>query len=258
VAVARPRRFAGARVRLDGGPWHALPSRLDVEAELLRHNARARPRLLAAAALAMLPRAVATDALRERVGDGEGGARDAAAQIGGVALDAWLGEALPADTRSWTLLPAEVFCDRFRLPAGRHLLQLELSGAEPRRLDGDFDLEPGGLALLDLVTAAGPPGVEPDAEAAPESPLRAPDAGRNLTDTPEGRQALALLGALGLVDPPRRAAPPRRTGLPRRSQAHHGLQHGVQHGAAPPLVPGGSLPFPGVCHQFPGPSLPKE
>lgn len=185
-------RSSGARqveLSVDGISQGEVPTLLDFAGQAVRRYDEQFPRLLAAAALQVVPRAWLSDAVERGLRDNdqpEWSARNNWARFGGFLAGELTAEALPADTRCWSLLPATVRARRVNLPAGTHTLSLALHGgrsAAPRVVEWTVTLEPGGFALVQLASAIG------DGWSPPPPPPA-----RNLSATPAGQQALQLLG----------------------------------------------------------------
>jgi hypothetical protein len=186
-----PRSRGSPRVDLlvDGASAGPLPELLDYGGQSLRRYDDEFPRLLAAAALQVVPRAFIADFVERGLSDHDepaGSPQNTWARFGGFLAGELVAEALPADTRCWTLLPATVRATRISLPAGTHTISVEMSGpaGAQRRAEWTVQLDPGGFALVQLTAAVGA-GFSPAA-----SPLA-----RDLTATTAGQQALELLQA---------------------------------------------------------------
>ena len=185
-----PRSPGSARVQLsiDGSEPAEVPELLDADGQARQRYDEEFPRLLAAAALQVLPRAWLSHAVEHSLRDGDQSdhsPRNTWARLGGFLAGELMAETLPADTRSWTLLPASVRATRVVVPAGTHRLEVMLHGppgGEPRRAEWEIELEPGGFALVHLAGAVG----------GGWSPVPAPPA-REVTGSAEARQALELL-----------------------------------------------------------------
>ena len=192
--VGRPSGFERASIALDGGAPRDLPVLLDVERQAAERWSGEFPRLLASAALAAVPRALLQDAVTRAVRDGdrpEGDVRNVLAEFLGYFAAEAVAEALPADTRAWTLLPARVRAARFVVPAGRHELAVEsagpVGGGAPRRADWVIEVGEGALVVASDFTAVG---------AGWRAPLLPdPPPGTDLTARPVGVAARELLGA---------------------------------------------------------------
>jgi len=187
--VARPSRWKRAVVLLDGGPVAEAPVLLDLSAQLRARYDRDFPSLLAAAAFAAIPRALAGQAVQHEIASHQGDhAHDDLQQalgfLAGFFTEELLAEALPADTRCWTLLPGDVRALRLHVPAGTHDIAVDLLGTQTRRLHWSVTVEPGGFALVNAITAleeAWQPPTEPRTQ--------------DLTHQPAGLAALELLEA---------------------------------------------------------------
>jgi len=191
--VPRPGGYARIEVELDGALAGAPAPLLDVAAQAAQRYADEQPRILAAALLAAVPRAFAADAVRRAARDDDqedDSTRNIAADLLGFLAGEMLAEVFPADTRCWTLLPAEFRVLRLPLPPGVHhvavTLQDSVLHAPPRRVEWEVELRAGELAVLQCVTAVeeGWTPLEPPGE-------------EDLTGTLAGQQALELLDATG-------------------------------------------------------------
>lgn len=194
--VPRAGGYARIEVELDGAPAGVPASLLDVASQASRRYADELPRLLAAAVLAAWPRALLSDELRDRLRDDDrpdDSTRNILADLAGFFGGELLAEALPADTRCWTLLPAEYRVLKLPLPAGSHRVAVTLRdsalGAPPRRVEWQVDLSAGKLAVIDCVTAL------EEGFSAAEAPGE-----QDLTGTLAGGRALELLGAASEAD----------------------------------------------------------
>lgn len=187
--VARPSGFARAAVFVDGKPVGSPTTLLDIAEQAERRYAAEFPRLIAAAALQAVPRALVADKLVDELSDkdkSDHATRNEVARLFGSLAIEWLSSALPSDTRCWTLLPREVRAMRLNLPAGKHVIEVELDGeavtGKSRRMKWTVDVVPGGLALVNVITAT-----REGWRALPDPPSE------NLTSQPAGVAALALL-----------------------------------------------------------------
>ena len=192
LPVLAPRSAGAARVELsvDGRSVGDVPILLDVAGQSALRYDREVPRLLAAAALQVVPRAWLSEAVEHQLGDSRqpsDSPRNTWARLGGFLAGELTAEALPADTRCWSLLPATVRATRVNLPAGTHTLAVALYGgafhASPRRVEWSVTVESGGFALVQLAGAVGGDWSPPPTPAA-----------QNLSATPAGQQALRWLG----------------------------------------------------------------
>jgi len=156
--VPRAGGFARMQLWLDGDEAPPPVTLLDVAGQSARRHADELPRLLASALLAATPRALAAGALRDAARDDDRpdhSTRNILADLLGFLGGELLAEALPADTRCWTLLPAEFRVQRLSVPAGTSRLVLDLldGAGEPRRVMWELTLAEGELAVVHVVTA---------------------------------------------------------------------------------------------------------
>ena len=83
----------------------------------------------------------------------EAAGEDVAGEVGGflgrVASRALATATERADTRSWSILPAELLLARFQLPPGQHRLRISYDGLFDRRELLEFDIE---IRAGDVVT----------------------------------------------------------------------------------------------------------
>ncbi|MCB9896631.1 MAG: hypothetical protein H6825_01380 [Planctomycetes bacterium] len=186
--VRRPSSFEGASVALDGDARGDVPMLYDLGAHTLLRFDDERPRLIAAAIVQAGASAIASAALGKaaeeavkRSGDDKKKnkqddelAKAGAAAVGNIvasAFDLAFGEAQGTDTRSWTLLPDRLGALRLDVPPGKHTVSVLLRGAVPRTVGQTVDVKPGGLVVVNVVTAlqggySEPPELPP-ADAAP-------------------------------------------------------------------------------------------
>jgi hypothetical protein len=190
-------RAGGAKrvvVAVDGRPVGEAPVLLNLSAQAAHRYDLEVPRLLAAAALAMVPRQYIGQSVQRRARDADepdGSSQNVLASLLGFLASEAVAEALPADTRCWSLLPADIRALRVSVPAGTHRVQVTLHGGSSplgRTLSWEVFVQDGGFALVDALGAT----VEGYA-AVPEP--RALDA----THTPAGVAALELLEAALVV-----------------------------------------------------------
>lgn len=97
--------------------------------------------IVASAITRMIARIVAGEATRKVAGGGVGGL------LLSLGTQATMTAADTPDTRSWSTLPARIALSRVRLPAGKHLIELEARGSRKRQ---EVDLKPGGWAVVNL------------------------------------------------------------------------------------------------------------
>jgi hypothetical protein len=156
--VPRPGGYARMDVWLDGDEAPPPVTLLDVGGQSVARHADELPRLLAAALLAAVPRVLAAGAVRDAVHDDDrpdDSTRNILAELLGFLTGEALAELLPADTRCWTLLPAEFRVQRLLVPAGEHRVVLDLLDGvgEPRRVMWEVTLAEGEMAVVHAVTA---------------------------------------------------------------------------------------------------------
>jgi hypothetical protein len=187
--VSRPSGFSRVSVTVDGKPAGTPAALLDIGGQAEHRYDAEFPRLIAAAALQAVPRALAADKLADELGDKDKPSHATRNQVarlfGALAVD-WMASALPSDTRSWTLLPREVRALRLNLPAGRHVIEVLLDGdvvtGASRTVEWTVDVKAGGLELVNVITSTR------------EGWNAVPDPrSRNLSGQPAGITALALL-----------------------------------------------------------------
>jgi len=156
--VPRAGGYARCEAWLDGDALPPPVTLLDVAAQAQRRHADELPRLLAAAVLAAVPRVLLAGEVRDAARDDDrpdDATRNVVAELLGFLTGELLAEMLPADTRCWTLLPAEFRVQRVPLAPGTHQVLLDLldGPGEDRRVAFQVDVAPGGLAVLHAVTA---------------------------------------------------------------------------------------------------------
>ena len=147
--VVYPELVPGARgrgprsVRIDGVPATAR-SVDDIAGAVRREYEVLKPQILAAALSRLIARAAASEGVRAAARDGGALGSLAASLVEGalVALDR-------PDTRSWTLLPAQVFVARVAVAPGEHAVEVVLAG-ETRRYSVEIPAD--GFAAV-VVTA---------------------------------------------------------------------------------------------------------
>ncbi len=180
VLVRRPGRHSMITVDVDGAPHYGVPAELDIETLAMARYRADMPKIIAAAALQVVPRAVLSDGLRHAYQDGDGG--DAFVEVAAVLMEELLGEIFPADTRSWTLLPSRIHAQRVNLAPGRHVVRIEAGGPGARVFERSVDVQLGQVSVINVITSVGAGyGDRPFAR------------GRDLTGSPEAVQALALI-----------------------------------------------------------------
>jgi hypothetical protein len=120
--VGSTSRARGATVRVDEKPV-PLESRTDVAAAIRAEYKEMKPAIIAAALSRMIARAIAYEGARA-VGKKKGGSTTGA--VAGSILEAVLVSLDKPDTRSWNLLPNRVLIARTQVPAGKHVLKVQV------------------------------------------------------------------------------------------------------------------------------------
>jgi hypothetical protein len=117
---------------------------LDVEQQVREAWHKHEGAVIGAAITRMIARVVAGEAVQHTT---EALAKDSGplGLLLGLATSAGLSAADTPDTRSWTTLPARIAIARFRVPAGKHVLELGARGLAKR---ATVDLAPGGWACV--------------------------------------------------------------------------------------------------------------
>ena len=84
---------------------------------------------------------------------GNNAASGVSGALAALAVEGAMVAADKPDTRSWTLLPAQVYIARQYLPAGDHEVQVTISGpgGEERRV-ANVTMTEGGFSVLDFTT----------------------------------------------------------------------------------------------------------
>jgi hypothetical protein len=139
-----PRPWAGVPyLREDGRGGAALITELQTVASVDAASEVDERRERAALIARELARAAAKYAMTKAVHDKSGDVAGRLAEVGAAFLER-------ADVRSWHLLPQELVMMRVRLPAGPHLLQLEVGvGTNARRLNlGLVNVKSGSLTIV--------------------------------------------------------------------------------------------------------------
>jgi hypothetical protein len=160
--VRRDAVFDSVSVRLDGVSQGSLPPLFDYGAHCDKRYSQEFPRLLAAAATQVIPRAVIASALREGIketygredkkGNNQSGTVEALAWLASTALEFGLAAAARTDTRCWSLLPDSFHALRMNVPAGSHVVVVDLHGSRARTLRHEVDVPPGGVVLVNIVS----------------------------------------------------------------------------------------------------------
>lgn len=147
---APPFSFQSAELRIDGALARLeVASNLDVE--IRREYEAMKPQILAAAITRLAARAAAAEGMRVAGRQAGGDTGDVVGLLAALATEGALLAIDKPDTRSWTLLPAQLLVARLPVAPGRHELQLRLSGAtagagDTRRIE--VEVPPGGFAPI--------------------------------------------------------------------------------------------------------------
>jgi tetratricopeptide (TPR) repeat protein len=143
-----PFSFQSAEVRIDGELARCeVASNLD--SEIRREYEALKPQIIAAAISRLAARAATAEGLRQAGRQAKGDAGDVVGALAALAAEGALLALDKPDTRSWTLLPAQLLVARLPVAPGRHEVELRLSGAiagagETRRFS--VEVPPGGFA----------------------------------------------------------------------------------------------------------------
>jgi hypothetical protein len=146
--AAPPFSFQSAEVRIDGELARCeVASNLD--SEIRREYEALKPQIIAAAIARLAARAATAEGLRQAGRQAKGDAGDVVGTLAALAAEGALLALDKPDTRSWTLLPAQLLVARLPVAPGRHEVELRLSGAiagagETRRFT--VAVPPGGFA----------------------------------------------------------------------------------------------------------------
>lgn len=139
--------FSGGSLRLDGRTVRLSPLS-EVSSEIASEYEKLKPKIVGAALTRMIVRAASAEAARA-AGKQQSGALGflAAAIVEGtlVAMD-------KPDTRSWSMLPARVHIARLRVPAGSHVVRMDLQGRSYASLEREVEVPEGGFAVVDFTT----------------------------------------------------------------------------------------------------------
>ncbi len=146
--VGPPFSFQSAELRVDGA-LARLEVATNLDVEIRREYDAMKPQILAAAITRMAARAAAAEGMRQAGRQAGGDAAGIAGLLAALATEGALLAIDKPDTRSWTLLPAQMLVARLPVGPGRHTLELRLSGAhtgsgETRRVE--VEVPPGGFA----------------------------------------------------------------------------------------------------------------
>jgi hypothetical protein len=187
--AARSGGWGRAIVEVDGSPIGEAPLLLDLAAQAAHRWDDEFPRLLAAAALQMIPRVLVGTAVRKglETQSGHNPEQDSWAWLAGFLSEELIAEALPTDTRCWSLLPRDVRALRLSVPAGEHTVTVRLASAPAQaeqRMEWSVTVDEGGFALVNAITST-MEGWTPTT----------PPHGGDVSHTAAGQQALSILEA---------------------------------------------------------------
>jgi hypothetical protein len=139
-------RYASATGTFDGQPF-GFEEALNVDQEVRAAYKEAESTIV----LSAITRTIARMAVQETahgVGAAAGGRNGSAiGLLVGLAAAATMTAADTPDTRGWSTLPAQMEISRFRVPAGKHSVELVARGVARRTT---FDCAPGGWAFVSL------------------------------------------------------------------------------------------------------------
>ncbi|MCA9690107.1 MAG: hypothetical protein KC636_10895, partial [Myxococcales bacterium] len=149
--VSADNDYTRGSVTIDGA---AVPLELasNLEAEVAAEYEELLPKIIGAAITRMITRAIAAEGARAAGRQSEG----AGALVGFLAAAVTEGALTAADkpdTRSWTMLPAQVYIARAAVTPGKHAVVVDVGGPggrENRRYD--VDVSSGGFVVLDITT----------------------------------------------------------------------------------------------------------
>ncbi|MBN2342108.1 MAG: hypothetical protein JXX29_11085 [Deltaproteobacteria bacterium] len=106
-------------------------------------------KLIAAAIVRMIARAVAGAATNQAISSGSG--KDGLGLLAQVLVEGAMTAADTPDTRSWNALPASIFFSRVEVPAGNHTVAVQFSGPGGNKvIKKEVTVRPGGFAVLPI------------------------------------------------------------------------------------------------------------
>jgi hypothetical protein len=138
--------FSGAAVSIDARAA-SLESVSDFAAEIRTEYERAKPKIIGAALSRMIVRAAAAEGARE-AGKQAGDAGAVVGWIAALATELTLVALDKPDTRSWTLLPGNVYIARTVVEPGTHRVEVNLTGYESETRTFEVYVERGGFAAV--------------------------------------------------------------------------------------------------------------
>lgn len=141
--VSTPSRLGSASVEINGAPAE-LDLLVDLDGAVRREYDAIQPKIIAAALTRLAARAAVAEGVRQA-----GKQED---QLLGEILGLLVESAMVAldkpDTRSWTMMPAQVLATRLRLPAGKHRVDVRFSGATNAGRSIEVDIPAGGVRTV--------------------------------------------------------------------------------------------------------------
>lgn len=144
--------YDSAAVRVDG---HDMFTELvsDISAHVVREYTELKPKIIGAGISRMIARALVAEGARAAGSSGKNAASGGLGLLAALAAEGAMVAADKPDTRSWTLLPAQVYIARQYLPPGDHEVEVTISGpgGEERRV-AQVTITKGGFAVLDITT----------------------------------------------------------------------------------------------------------
>jgi hypothetical protein len=141
-----PAVFTGVDVTIDG---RATPVELagSFGAEISAEYEQLKPKIIGAALSRMIVRAAAAEGARA-AGKQAGDAGEVLGWVAALATEATLVALDKPDTRSWTLLPDQLYVSRTVVRPGRHTVEVDLSGYQSERRRFEVDVPNGGFAAI--------------------------------------------------------------------------------------------------------------
>lgn len=141
--VSTPSRLGSPSLSLDGQPLTVDPI-VDLDAAVRREYEALKPKIIAAAVTRLAARAAVAEGVRQ-AGKQED---QLLGEILGLVVETAMVAMDKPDTRSWTMMPAQVLATRIRLPAGAHQLDLQFSGLPSAGRQINVDIPAGGVRTV--------------------------------------------------------------------------------------------------------------
>jgi hypothetical protein len=141
--VDTPSRLGAASVRLNGDqvPIERL---IDLDAAVRREYEEIKPRIIAAALTRLAARAGVAEGVRA-AGNQQS---EALGAVLGLLVESTLVALDRPDTRSWTMMPADVLIGRVAVPPGSHSIEVSFQGAPDAGREVTVDVPAGGYAAV--------------------------------------------------------------------------------------------------------------